>query len=148
MAEFQLESVKATSFQTAVAFAVRGASFTVSIPVVGWVSYLFNQVLKFNSEVQRTILNYNQITDKIHRANWMSLVGNVFVGLCLLIIGPIPHLEIEPSFELIVAAMGFIGFGLAAVLVSTFTRAQTTGVKLCDENDIQSFLMISGSYNS
>jgi hypothetical protein len=76
----------------------------------------------------------------------MSLLGNVFVGLCLIIIGPIPHLGLDPSFELIVAAMGFIGFGFAAVLVSTFARAQTMGVKLCGENDIQSFLLISGCF--
>ena len=68
------------------------------------------------------------------------MVTSAFVFL-----GPLPCLNIEPHANVIQGMVFLVGFGFGMVLCSAFGIVQTTAIKLGYEDDIKTYLMISGN---
>ena len=66
------------------------------------------------------------------------------VAVCLFL-GPAPFLNLSPEVGLIQGMAGLGGIGYAFVMVSTFSRAQAEVLKKGFSDDIETYLMISGT---
>jgi hypothetical protein len=62
-----------------------------------------------------------------------------------LLIGPIPFLPLTPSVPLIQGAVALSGLGYGMVLVSTFGRSQKAAIRKGYNDDIDTYLIISGN---
>ena len=68
----------------------------------------------------------------------------IMIITCLLL-GPAPFLNITTNVGLIEGIAGLGGVGYALVMVSTFSRAQSEVIGKGFSDDIETYLMISGS---
>ncbi len=86
------------------------------------------------------------VCDKLNTPAWMSVLGNVSLSIGFMFIGPIPILDIVTSPWLSKLSMAFVGFGNALVVTSTFLRAQRAAVYHGFKDDIDTYIIISGSH--
>ena len=63
-----------------------------------------------------------------------------------LFIGPAPFFRLQTRTALIQGMAGLGGVGYALVMVSTFSRAQSEALKKGFADDIETYLMISGTH--
>ena len=63
-----------------------------------------------------------------------------------LFIGPAPFFYLQTNTALIQDMMGLAGLGYALVMVSTFSRAQSEALKNGFSDDIETYMMISGTH--
>ena len=66
------------------------------------------------------------------------------MALAFIFLGPLPIVPVDTILSLVQAMVGFFAFGYAAVVVSSFGRAQTSALNLGYLDDISTYLMISG----
>ncbi len=66
------------------------------------------------------------------------------MALVFIIIGPAPYLDVEPSFGLSVASTVVAGLGYGLVLVASFSRAHRAAIHRGFDDDINSYLIITG----
>ena len=85
-----------------------------------------------------------QLCDKIRYPTMISLIGNCFMATAFLLIGPVPFLPIEPTVPLIQGSVAICGFGYGLVLVSTFGRSQRSAIRNGFNDDMDTYLIISG----
>ena len=74
----------------------------------------------------------------------ISVLGNITLALGFIFLGPLPFLDIEPSVSLIQGVCGAVGIGYAMIGTSSFMRAQSAAMKLGFEDNIKTYIMISG----
>ena len=67
------------------------------------------------------------------------------MATAFMLIGPIPFLPLSPSVDLTWGAASIIGLGYGMVIVSTFGRSQRAAIKMGYSNDIDTYLIISGT---
>ena len=67
------------------------------------------------------------------------------MAVAFIFLGPIPFLQMEPQLNLIQGMVGIVGLGYAMVMTSSFCRSQATALKLGYEDNIGTYLMISGN---
>lgn len=67
------------------------------------------------------------------------------MAVAFIFLGPIPFLQMEPQLNLIQGMVGLVGLGYAMIGTSSFCRAQATALKLGYEDNISTYLMISGN---
>ena len=65
--------------------------------------------------------------------------------VAFLLIGPAPFFALDTSTTLIEGSIAIAGVGYAIVMVSTFSRAQSEALKKGFPDDIETYLMISGT---
>ncbi len=70
----------------------------------------------------------------------VSVFGNLILASSFIFIGPLPSIQIVPTWRSITVATGFVALGYGCVMVSTFGRALRKGF----EKDIETYLLISG----
>lgn len=73
----------------------------------------------------------------------VSILGNIFMGIAFLLIGPVPFINQAPELSRTWGMTAMIGIGYGLVMVSTFGRAQGAALNLGFKDDITTHLMIS-----
>ena len=74
----------------------------------------------------------------------MSVIGNIFMAITYLFIGPVPFLDIQPSVELIYVMISFGGTAYSIVIVSTLARSQGAAKRIGYTDDVPTYQLISG----
>ena len=87
-----------------------------------------------------------QICDKIRYLTIVSIMGNIFMVTAFILIGPLPFIPLEPSVSLIQGVMALFGLGYGMVMVSTFGRSQRAAIRKGYNDDMDTYLIISGNY--
>ena len=87
-----------------------------------------------------------QVCDKIRYLTIVSIIGNIFMATAFILIGPVPFIPLEPSVPLIQGVMAMFGLGYGMVMVSTFGRSQRAAIRKGYNDDMDTYLIISG-YN-
>ena len=76
----------------------------------------------------------------------ISVIGNITLALGFIFLGPLPFLDIEPRVSLIQGVCAAVGIGYAMIGTSSFMRAQSAALNLGYEDNIKTYIMISGIY--
>jgi hypothetical protein len=69
----------------------------------------------------------------------------MLMATAFLLIGPVPFLPLTPTVPLIQASMAICGLGYGMVLVSTFGRSQRAAIRKGFNDDMDTYLIISGN---
>ena len=76
-------------------------------------------------------------------------MGNVILAMSFIFLGPLPSLKlITPSWQSITIATAFVALGYGAVMVSTFARANGAALRMGFSQDIETYLLISGMWQT
>ena len=67
------------------------------------------------------------------------------MAIAFLFVGPVPFITIETKLSIIQGMAGVLGFGYAAIVVSSFGRSQRAAMKLGYNDDINTYIAISGN---
>ena len=80
----------------------------------------------------------------------ISLIGNIVLAVAFVFLGPLPFLDIEPQLRLIQGVVAMVGLGYAMIGTSSFCRAHAAALKLGYQDNISTYIMISGTniYNN
>ena len=87
-----------------------------------------------------------QLCDRFKYPIVVSLSGNFIMATAFFFLGPAPFLPIAPNVPMTFAFVSLVGIGYACVMVSTFTRAHRAAMKKGYNDDIDTYLIISGMY--
>ena len=87
-----------------------------------------------------------QLCDNTNYPTLITFIGNVAMTFAFLLVGPAPFLNVKASTGLIQGMLGLGGFGYAFVIISTFSRAQSEALKKGFPENIETYLMISGTH--
>ena len=82
--------------------------------------------------------------DKFKFPTLFSILGNVFFMTVFLFVGPVTFMPVAPQKHLMQAMMALAGAAYAAVVVSSFSRAQKRVLDMGFVDDINTHVMISG----
>jgi len=66
------------------------------------------------------------------------------MATAFILIGPVPFLSIVPTVPLIQGSMAILGLGYGMVLVSSFGRSQRSAIRQGYNDDMDTYLIISG----
>ena len=75
----------------------------------------------------------------------VSICGNASMAMAFIFLGPVPFIPVETKLSIIQGMVALVGFGYALVMVSSFGRAQTAALNLGYADDINTYIMISGT---
>ena len=75
----------------------------------------------------------------------VTLLGNVVITSAFAFLGPLPCINMEPHANVIQGMAFLVGFGFGMVFCSAFGIVQATAIKSGYEDDIKTYLMISGN---
>ena len=75
----------------------------------------------------------------------VSIVGNLSMAIAFVFLGPVPFIPVETQLSVIQGMVAMVGFGYALVMVSSFGRAQSAALNLGYADDLNTYIMISGS---
>ena len=67
------------------------------------------------------------------------------MAIAFLFVGPVPFISIETKLSLIQGMAGLLGFGYASIVVSSYGRSQKAAMKLGYNDDIDTYIVISGN---
>ena len=67
------------------------------------------------------------------------------MAIAFLFLGPVPFIPVETQLSIIQGMVGLVGFGYALVMVSSFGRAQSAALSLGYADDLNTYIMISGT---
>jgi hypothetical protein len=76
----------------------------------------------------------------------VSVIGNIFMATAFLLIGPVPFIPITPTVPLIQGSLAILGLGYGMVMVSTFGRSQRAAIRKGFNDDMDTYLIISGNW--
>ena len=68
------------------------------------------------------------------------------MATAFLLIGPVPFLPLVPTVPLIQGAMTICGLGYGMILVSAFGRSQRAAIWKGYNDDMDTYLIISGNF--
>ena len=74
----------------------------------------------------------------------ISVFGKIILALGFIFLGPLPFLDIEPQVSLIQGVCAAVGVGYSMGATSSFIRAHSAAMKLGYEDNINTYIMISG----
>ena len=74
-----------------------------------------------------------------------SLIGNAALTMAFTFMAPLPFLPVPTTLGIINFSMAVVGLGMAFTNVSSFTRAQQATQRLGFEQDLKTYIMISGT---
>ena len=78
----------------------------------------------------------------------VSILGNVILATAFIFLGPLPPINITPTWGSISTATAFVAMGYGAVMVSTFGRAQGAALRMGYAQDLETYLLISGMWST
>ena len=79
----------------------------------------------------------------------VSIFGLILIMISFLLVGPVPFLPISPSLPLTVCSLTMQGVGSAAVLVSSYSCALSSALKMDGYGeDLATFSIISGLWTA
>ena len=88
---------------------------------------------------------FPQICDRFRYPTVISLLGNICMATAFLLIGPAYFMPFETSLPLIQGSMGVIGLSYGLILVSTYGRSQRAAIRNGYNDDMDTYLIISGN---
>jgi hypothetical protein len=74
------------------------------------------------------------------------VVGNACLAVGMILIGPSPASHIAPTVDLMIGMSAVVGVGYSAVMVSTFARGYNMAMEKGYDDDMDSYLAISGQH--
>eukprot|EP00095_Tigriopus_kingsejongensis_P001693 maker-scaffold3251_size9521-snap-gene-0.1 protein:Tk01693 transcript:maker-scaffold3251_size9521-snap-gene-0.1-mRNA-1 annotation:"chromaffin granule amine" len=78
----------------------------------------------------------------------LSIIGNALMAIVFVFVGPLPVLPFGTSLELLYGMAALIGFSYTFVMVSTFSRAHNEAMRQGYEDDLQSYIILSGLWST
>ena len=75
----------------------------------------------------------------------MTIIGNIVIAIAFIFLGPLPILEVETQLSLIQGMVAVVGLGYGMIVTSSFCRAQATALQLGYDDNINTYLVISGN---
>lgn len=105
-------------------FVINGGIYALTAPFWGW------------------------IVDKILNPKIASLIGSVMIAAGFCIIGPVSFVPLEPQLNYAIYGLILHGFGIAALLVSSFSDALRTTISSGLADNIETYGLISGLWTS
>ena len=79
----------------------------------------------------------------------VSIIGFIMIMISFLLVGPVPFLPISPSLSLTVCSLTVHGAGSAAVVVSSYSCAVSSALKMDGYGeDLSTFSIISGLWTA
>ena len=88
---------------------------------------------------------------KLSRINpWTaSIFGLILMTLAFLLVGPVPFLPLPPSLPLTICSLVLHGVGSAAVIVSSYSCALSSTLKMDEyQENLSTFSIVSGLWTS
>ncbi len=76
----------------------------------------------------------------------VSVAGNACLTVGMIMIGPSPFSHIVPTVDLMIGMSAIVGVGYSAVMVSTFARGYNMAMEKGYDDDMDSYLAISGQH--
>ncbi|XP_063708219.1 MFS-type transporter SLC18B1-like isoform X2 [Culicoides brevitarsis] len=107
-----------------VIFVINGGVYALTAPVYGWV------------------------LDKCFNPKLATIMGTMLICVGFCFVGPVPFIQAKTTLGLVITGLVLHGFGIAAVLVSSFTDALKTAVKHGLPDNIETYGLISGLWTS
>jgi len=104
-------------------FMLYGGSYALLNPVWGWVA--------------------DKISSKL-----VIMIGSFLLGLGYLLVGPVPGLGIQSSYNLCIVSVVLVGLGVGAQLVAAFSEAQTSAVASGFPDNINTYALVSSIWTS
>lgn len=89
-----------------------------------------------------------RLCDKTKAPHIILLMGTVFNILSYSLIGPAPYFSFDAKVYTVVLALIIQGFGTSGILVGSFSWFQKTALGLGLPDDISTFGVVSGNWNS
>jgi len=114
----------ATVGQVGVIFLALGGTYMVFSPVSGWVC------------------------DKVAYPAWVALLGNIFSIVAFTFLAPLPFVPTQTAVWAMTVCTATQGVGIALTNVSSFTRAQMAAQRIGFNQDLKTYIMISGLFAS
>ncbi|TRY80689.1 hypothetical protein TCAL_09016 [Tigriopus californicus] len=124
MIEPHLSEAGATQIQVGYFFLIMGALYMVTTPVIGYTC------------------------DHIKSPILVSILGNLCMAVAFVFVGPLPWIPIEPSVNLLFGMGAWIGFSYTFCMVSTFSRAHNEAMKRGYNDDLPTYLILSGLWST
>ena len=72
------------------------------------------------------------------------MIGNIVLAIAFVFVGPLSFLDIEPQVGIIQGVLVMVGLGYAMIGTSSFCRAHAAAIKLGYQDNISTYIMISG----
>ncbi|XP_059098021.1 uncharacterized protein LOC131892249 [Tigriopus californicus] len=112
---------QATQFEVSMAFLIMATCYVVICPIVG------------------------HVCDGMKRPILLSIVGNCFLVVAFIFIGPAPFITRLPtSVPLIFGMMPLFGLANGLVAVSSFSRAYKESIRQGYRDDVSTYLIVTG----
>ena len=74
----------------------------------------------------------------------MSIAGNMSMVVYYMLIGPLPFISLKPTKVSVYIMAALVGIGFGCVVVSTFARTFQSVKRMGFEDNINTYLIISG----
>ncbi len=113
-----------TASEISTVFVIVGAVYFFSMLAAGW------------------------LCDRIPYQVVISIGGNVFMAVALLLVGPAPFIGLGVTKGLLYGCAAIIGFGYSQTMVSTFARANSAAMRLGFAADMKTYLLVAGMWSS
>eukprot|EP00095_Tigriopus_kingsejongensis_P010457 snap_masked-scaffold1863_size26100-processed-gene-0.1 protein:Tk10457 transcript:snap_masked-scaffold1863_size26100-processed-gene-0.1-mRNA-1 annotation:"chromaffin granule amine" len=114
----------ASQTQVAYFFLIIGALYMVTTPCIGYAC------------------------DRMTYPIIISIIGNALMAVVFVFVGPLPVLSFGTSLELLYGMAALIGFSYTFTMVSTFSRAHSEAMRQGYEDDLQSYIILSGLWST
>ncbi|XP_055696245.1 MFS-type transporter SLC18B1-like isoform X1 [Lutzomyia longipalpis] len=105
-------------------FVINGGIYALTAPIWGW------------------------IVDKFLNPKIASFVGCILIAAAFCLIGPASFIPLDETLRVIITGLILHGFGIAAILVASFTDALRTSIARGLPDNIQTYGLISGLWTS
>lgn len=124
MIEPHLDEAGATQAQVGFFFLIMGALYMVTTPIIGYTC------------------------DRIKSPIVVSILGNVFMAVAFVFVGPLPWIPIQSSVDLLFGIGAWVGFSYTFCMVSTFSRAHGEAMRKGYNDDLSTYLILSGLWST
>ena len=140
----------ATVGQVGVIFLALGGTYMVFSPLAGMVRISWNkfQLLWIWLLLAIEKLYCLQVCDKVAYPAWVALLGNICSIIAFTFLAPLPFVPTNTAISVMNICTAVQGIGVALTNVSAFTRAQMAAQRLGFNQDLKTYIMISGNSNS
>ena len=89
-----------------------------------------------------------QVCDNVAYPAWVALLGNICSIIAFTFLAPLPFVPTNTAISVMNICTAVQGIGVALTNVSAFTRAQMAAQRLGFNQDLKTYIMISGNSNS
>ena len=122
--EPHLRPLDLTPVQLGFMFVLNGAAYAITAPLWGYLS------------------------DKAFTPRHVTICGSTVVFVAFLLVGPVPFIPLETTTTLCICSLILYGIGMGGNLVATFTGLHRDIIENGFPNDLSTYGLVSGIWNS